>query len=99
MIRSISSNVCAADTEQRSRHCLPGVPGGTGERFDWNLIPPGLPCPVVLAGGLTPETGAEAIARVRPWAVDVSSGVEAAKGIKCPQKMAAFFAAVTRGMR
>ena len=73
--------------------------GGSGRAFDWNLIPPGLPCPVVLAGGLTPETVAEAIARVRPWAVDVSSGVEAAKGIKCPQKMAAFFAAVTRGMR
>jgi len=54
---------------------------------------------VCCAGGLTPETVAEAIARVRPWAVDVSSGVEAAKGIKCPQKMAAFFAAVTRGMR
>ena len=67
-----------------------GVEGGTGHRFDWDLIPKSLPKPVVLAGGLTPENVAQAIRQVRPWAVDVSSGVEATKGIKDAAKMAAF---------
>lgn len=71
---------------------VPGVPGGTGERFDWRLIPSGLPTPIVLSGGLTPGNVAEAVQQVRPWAVDVSSGVEAAKGIKDPRKMAQFIA-------
>ena len=79
-----------------------GVPGGTGERFDWSLIPANLTKPIVLSGGLTPDNVAEAVQRVRPWAVDVSSGVEAAmfldgaevaaKGIKDPNKMAQFIA-------
>lgn len=67
-----------------------GLHGGTGSRFDWNLIPPGLPLPIVLSGGLTPENVTEAVRRVRPCAVDVSSGVEAQKGIKDAQKIAAF---------
>ncbi|MBT9567887.1 MAG: phosphoribosylanthranilate isomerase [Thiobacillus sp.] len=71
---------------------VPGVPGGTGERFDWRLIPANIPQPVVLSGGLTPENVAEAVHQVRPWAVDVSSGVEASKGIKDPYKMAHFIA-------
>lgn len=71
---------------------VPGVPGGTGERFDWSLIPAGLPLPVVLSGGLTPDNVAEAVRRVRPWAVDVSSGVEASKGIKDAHKVARFVA-------
>jgi phosphoribosylanthranilate isomerase len=71
---------------------VPGVPGGTGERFDWSLIPAGLPLPVVLSGGLTPDNVAEAVRRVRPWAVDVSSGVEASKGIKDAHKLARFVA-------
>lgn len=71
---------------------VPGVPGGTGERFDWRLIPPDLPLPVVLSGGLDPGNVAEAVRRVRPWAVDVSSGVEAAKGIKDAHKVAQFIA-------
>lgn len=71
-----------------------GVPGGTGERFDWTTVPRELDCPLILAGGLTPENVPEAIATVRPYAVDVSSGVEAAKGVKDAASMAAFFAAV-----
>ena len=71
-----------------------GLHGGTGAVFDWNLIPARLPLPVVLSGGLTPENVAEAIRRVRPCAVDVSSGVEAQKGIKDAQKIAAFVTGV-----
>ena len=71
---------------------VPGVPGGTGEAFDWKLIPANLPKPVVLSGGLTPENVADAIKQTLPWAVDVSSGVESAKGIKDPHKIAQFIA-------
>ena len=59
-----------------------GVPGGTGEVFDWSLIPADLPKPLILAGGLTPGNVRQAIAEVRPFAVDVSGGVELSKGIK-----------------
>ncbi len=72
----------------------PGEYGGTGATFDWGLIPRGLGRPVVLSGGLTPENVAEAVRRVRPWAVDVSSGVESAKGIKDAARIAAFVAGV-----
>ena len=67
-----------------------GLHGGTGAVFDWDLIPPALPLPVVLSGGLHPDNVADAIRRVRPCAVDVSSGVEAAKGIKDASKIEAF---------
>ncbi|MCE9640339.1 MAG: phosphoribosylanthranilate isomerase [Betaproteobacteria bacterium] len=67
-----------------------GTHGGTGTAFDWNLIPRGLPLQVILSGGLNPANVAAAIRRVAPWAVDVSSGVEASPGIKDPQKIAAF---------
>jgi phosphoribosylanthranilate isomerase len=56
--------------------------GGSGKVFDWSLIPPNVPRPVVLSGGLHAGNVIEGILRARPWAVDVSSGVEAAKGIK-----------------
>jgi phosphoribosylanthranilate isomerase len=69
---------------------VPGVPGGTGERFDWNLIPADLSRPLILAGGLTPDNVAEAISSVRPYGVDVSGGVEASRGIKDAAKVAAF---------
>lgn len=59
-----------------------GVPGGTGEIFDWSLIPADLPKPLILAGGLTCGNVQQAVAEVRPFAVDVSGGVELSKGIK-----------------
>lgn len=71
-----------------------GVPGGTGEAFDWSLIPQGLSKPIILAGGLTPDNVAAAIAQVRPYAVDVSGGVEASRGIKDHAKIQAFIEAV-----
>jgi phosphoribosylanthranilate isomerase len=64
--------------------------GGTGEAFDWGVIPRGLARPLILSGGLDSGNVAEAIRRVRPWAVDVSSGVEAAKGVKDERRIAAF---------
>jgi phosphoribosylanthranilate isomerase len=67
-----------------------GMPGGTGVSFDWTLIPKQLPLPVILSGGLDAENVAAAIKQVRPYAVDVSSGVEASKGIKDAAKIAAF---------
>ncbi|MFW0756796.1 phosphoribosylanthranilate isomerase [Pseudomonas sp. H11T01] len=71
-----------------------GVPGGTGEAFDWSLIPEGLSKPIILAGGLTATNVAEAIAQVHPYAVDVSGGVEQSKGIKDHAKIRAFIQAV-----
>jgi phosphoribosylanthranilate isomerase len=68
--------------------------GGGGKVFDWSLIPTGVPRPVVLSGGLHAANVVEGILRVRPWAVDVSSGVEAAKGIKDPAAVRRFCEAV-----
>jgi phosphoribosylanthranilate isomerase len=56
--------------------------GGGGKAFDWSLIPPNVPLPLVLSGGLNPANVIDGVMRVRPWAVDVSSGVEASKGVK-----------------
>jgi phosphoribosylanthranilate isomerase len=67
-----------------------GIHGGTGASFDWELIPQDLSLPIILSGGLCPNNVAEAINRVRPYAVDVSSGVERSKGIKDAAKIAAF---------
>ena len=68
--------------------------GGTGHVFDWNLIPKNMTKPVILAGGLVPENVALAIRQVRPYAVDVSGGVEQSKGVKDSAKIAAFMHAV-----
>ena len=67
-----------------------GTHGGTGESFDWELIPHDLPLPVILSGGLHANNVATAIQQVRPYAVDVSSGVEAAKGIKDSTRISEF---------
>lgn len=68
--------------------------GGVGSRFDWSLVPRERARPLVLSGGLEAANVAEAIRRVRPWGVDVSTGVETAKGVKDPAKIAAFIAEV-----
>src|SRR5215813_3689851 len=68
--------------------------GGSGVAFDWSRVPDGLPLPVLVSGGLTVENVGDAVRRVRPSAVDVSTGVESAKGIKDAAKIAAFIAGV-----
>ncbi len=75
----------------------PGVPGGTGDSFDWARIPPEMAGRIVLAGGLTPENVSSAIRRVHPYAVDVSGGVEAAKGIKDHHRIKQFMRGVQLG--
>lgn len=72
-----------------------GVPGGTGQVFDWTLIPQNLALPLVLAGGLNAENVGQAISHVKPYAVDVSGGVEVSKGIKDAAKIAAFMQGVS----
>ena len=72
----------------------PGVPGGTGETFNWDRIPRGMAGEIILAGGLNPENITEAITQVRPYAVDVSGGVEVAKGVKSPEKIRQFMRGV-----
>lgn len=74
----------------------PGVPGGTGEVFDWRRVPAAAAPRIVLAGGLNAANVGDAVARVRPFAVDVSGGVESAPGAKDPQRIEAFIAAVRR---
>ncbi len=76
---------------------LSGRLGGSGDTFDWSTIPSLLEFPVLLAGGINSSNVAEAIAQVRPWGVDVSTGVEAAKGIKDAALIDHFFREVRRG--
>jgi phosphoribosylanthranilate isomerase len=73
---------------------MQGTHGGTGTSFDWKLIPRSMPLPVILSGGLNPENVTQAVRAVRPWAVDVSSGVETAPGIKDAARIAAFISGV-----
>jgi phosphoribosylanthranilate isomerase len=68
--------------------------GGGGTRFDWSVVPARRARPLILSGGLSPQNVGEAIRQVRPWGVDVSSGVEAAPGIKDAERIAAFIAEV-----
>ncbi|NBB83293.1 MAG: phosphoribosylanthranilate isomerase [Alphaproteobacteria bacterium] len=75
----------------------PALAGGTGRRFDWDRVPPPLARRAILAGGLDAANVADAIRRLRPHAVDVSGGIEAAKGIKDPTKMTDFIEGVRDG--
>ncbi|MFM8342164.1 MAG: phosphoribosylanthranilate isomerase [Methylomonas sp.] len=68
----------------------PNIQGGSGSGFDWELIPQNCQLPIILAGGLAPDNAAQAVRQVKPYALDVSSGVETGKGIKDAAKMAAF---------
>lgn len=70
--------------------------GGTGQSFNWDLIPAVRPLPLILAGGLASDTVADAVKQVRPWGVDVSGGVESSKGIKHAAKMTDFISEVHR---
>ncbi len=69
---------------------IPGIPGGTGETFDWQHFPKVAPLPLILAGGLHADNVAEAIQKTRPYAVDVSGGVESSPGMKDAKKITAF---------
>jgi phosphoribosylanthranilate isomerase len=75
---------------------VPGIPGGTGQTFDWSAIPRDLPIPLILSGGLDAGNVGDAIQAVHPWAVDVSSGVEASRGSKDPRKIVDFIRSVRR---
>jgi len=77
----------------------PNAKGGTGSQFDWALVPKQCALPIILAGGLDETNARQAIQTVRPYALDVSSGVEAAKGIKDALAMAAFIKQVNEGDR
>ena len=77
----------------------PGVKGGSGSQFDWDLIPAHCSLPVILAGGLLVDNASQAVQAVRPYALDVSRGVEAEKGIKDVVKMAAFIQQTKEGDR
>ncbi len=74
----------------------PGVQGGTGSGFDWDMIPQGSKLPIILAGGLSADNAALAARQVRPYALDVSSGVESSKGIKDAAKMADFIRTINQ---
>jgi phosphoribosylanthranilate isomerase len=74
----------------------PGIPGGTGEKFDWSRIPAHLAAGITLAGGLDSSNVAAAVDQVRPYAIDVSGGVEQSKGIKDAEKLKQFIAEVHR---
>ena len=73
-----------------------GVPGGTGEQFNWDWVPKNFSKPIILAGGLTAENISQAIMATEPWAVDVSGGVEASKGVKSEEKVTLFMQQVMR---
>jgi phosphoribosylanthranilate isomerase len=75
---------------------VPGERGGTGQAFDWGRIPRQFSLPFILSGGLTSDNVGRAIREARPWAVDVSSGVEQSRGVKDPRKIVEFIRSVRR---
>jgi phosphoribosylanthranilate isomerase len=75
---------------------VPGLRGGTGETFDWAGFPRQFPLPLILSGGLTAENVGRAVREARPWAVDVSSGVETSRGVKDAGKIIEFIRSVRR---
>ncbi|MFP8968319.1 phosphoribosylanthranilate isomerase [Pokkaliibacter sp. CJK22405] len=74
----------------------PGIPGGTGQTFNWDVLPSALAKPIILAGGLTPQNVEQAITQVHPYAVDVSGGVESAPGSKSADLISKFMQGVFR---
>jgi len=98
------NNAYTPDWQKIHRHAsallldshTPGDSGGSGIIFDWTHIPDNLARPFLLAGGINPDNVFAAISRVRPWGVDVSSGIESAPGIKDAQRMRQFVAQVQR---
>src|SRR4051794_29463588 len=95
----LASDVIAIQAFRTDFHLLDthreGLRGGTGETFDWSMLRGRTSrVPLILSGGLTPENVGAAIEAVHPFAVDVASGTEASPGIKDPEKMRAFAAAV-----
>ncbi len=103
MREGIDLTAAAADYEGAAALLLdtydPALAGGTGRRFDWDRVPAALAPRIILAGGLDASNVAEAIARTRPYAVDVSGGVESAKGIKDQRKINDFMQGVRDGDR
>ena len=99
---SADLDVCAAVAEYPQAKAVlldayrKGVPGGTGESFDWQRIPANLNKPLILAGGLDSDNIYRAVTEVRPYAVDVSGGVERSKGLKSPEKINSFMSEVAR---
>ena len=101
----VSSKVSGAELAARYANArgvqldaaVTGQAGGTGHRFDWDWFPTDRAKPWILAGGLDADNVAEAVRRLRPYAVDVSTGVESAPGIKDAQRIAAFCNAVREG--
>jgi phosphoribosylanthranilate isomerase len=85
------SSASACFSTPRRRHSR-----GHGQTFDWAAIPRDLPIPLILSGGLTAENVGRAVREVQPWAVDVSSGVEATRGTKDPRKIVEFIRSVRR---
>ncbi len=77
----------------------PGIKGGSGSQFDWELIPKNCSRPIILAGGLQVGNVKQAVQSVRPYALDVSSGVEKTKGVKDVAKMTAFIQEINEGDR
>ncbi|KAF0192171.1 MAG: phosphoribosylanthranilate isomerase [Gammaproteobacteria bacterium] len=95
---NVDLTTCAAQYADASGLLLDAwhdvLPGGTGKTFDWSTVPANIAKPLILAGGLTADNVAQAIVSVRPYAVDVSGGIESAPGIKDAAKMRAFMRSV-----